>query len=162
MRQRVCHCAASITMVGKKPVSLLVRSSIRSIPPSRDLTKLLITLLPCPESDSTCAPIQFSRWTKVQVCGNSAELQLIAEFANSKHLLIVKLCFRFVLLFVTVHWSAVGGWDKKSALFYNLTFDPLWSYAPTKAKHNNLARVGHVAYAHRPLWSYVKHSLVWC
>ena len=161
MRQRVCHCAASITMVGKKPVSLLVRSSIRSIPPSRDLTKLLITLLPRVGLYMCTDPL-FALDQSPSVCGNSAELQLIAEFANSKHSLIVKLCFRFVLLFVTVHWSAVGGWDQKSALFYNLTFDPLWSYAPTKAKHNNLARVGHVAYAHRPLWSYVKHSLVWC
>ena len=40
-----CYCA-SITMAGKKPACLLVRTSIRSIPPSRDLTKLLITCCP--------------------------------------------------------------------------------------------------------------------
>ena len=71
--------------VGKKPVCLLVRTSIRSIPPSGDLTKLLITLCcSCPESNSTCSPPHFS-------------YQL-----NRKHLLIVKLCFRYVTPFVTL------------------------------------------------------------
>ena len=115
-------------MGSKKPVCLLVRTSIRSIPPSGDLTKLLITL-PC-AAQSGIVHVHLCTFLvgrvsnpqpsepKVEVC---VETQQSVKFANltrrqvslnSKHRLIVKLCFRYVQLFVTVI-SAVGGWDKK-------------------------------------------------
>ena len=161
-----CYCA-SITMASKKPVCLLVRTSIRSIPPSRDMTKLLITLpwaartvhvhlctsllvlVPLHlNQKSKCAwkisQASIDRW----VCKSCSQVSL-----NSKLPLIAKLCFRYASsFFVTV--IRVGGGDKKgleTVSQQQVQIFVLQSYFHIEppviicfvAERNNLARVRH-------------------
>ena len=86
--------------VGKKPVCLLVRTSIRSIPPSGDLTKLLITL----------------QLPRVKLYMFTSPLFLPVE-SSLKTFANCELCFRYVTLFVTLCSGRLRQKDPEVSIF---------------------------------------------